>query len=107
IISARSVTRAASWAWLGQLISQASSFISLLVLAALVPPKSFGLVSAGMVIVSIALLLVGSGPRGSIIVSGRLTPEHIRYALAVNVGAGLAITAVVVALAGPIVRLFS
>ena len=107
IISARSVTRAASWAWLGQLISQASGFISLLILAALVPPKSFGLVSAGMVIVSIALLLVGSGTRGSIIVSGRLTPEHIRYALAVNVGAGLALTAVVMALAGPIVRLFS
>jgi hypothetical protein len=64
-------------------------------------------VSAGMVIVNIAVLLVGSGTRGSIITSERLTVEHLRYALAVNVGAGIALTAVVMLLAEPIVSGFA
>jgi PST family polysaccharide transporter len=106
-VSAQRIAHAVSWAGLGQIISQASWFASLLILAALVPPRSFGLVSAGMVIVNIAILLVGSGTRGSIIVADRLTFEHLRYGLAVNVGAGFAFTAAIVLLAGPIVRTFA
>ena len=89
------------------MIGQAAWFASLLTLAALVPPRSFGLVSAGMVIVSIATLLVGSGTRGSIIVAERLTADHIRYALFVNVGSAVVLTGAMLALAGPIVGLFS
>src|SRR6478672_7822201 len=106
-VSGGAVARAVSWAWIGHVISQAAWFASLLILAALVPPKSFGLVSAGMVIVNIAVLIVGSGTRGAIITSERLTVEHLRYALAVNIGAGFALTAGVMALAGPIVSLFA
>jgi O-antigen/teichoic acid export membrane protein len=65
------------------------------------------LVAAGTVIVNIAVLLVGSGTRGSIIVADRVTVEHLRYALAINVGAGLVLTLGVMLLAGPIVATFA
>ena len=106
IVTGQSVARAASWVGIGQLVSQASWFGSLLILAALVSPRSFGLVSAGMVIVNIAILLVGSGTRGSMIVADRLTVGHIRYALAVNVSAGIIFSAAIMLLAGPIVGTF-
>lgn len=106
-ITRQSVARALSWAGVGQLVSQATWFASLLVLAAMVPPRAFGVVSAGMVIVSIAVLLVGSGTRGSIIVTKRLEPEQLRYALWLTTLAGLALTAVVMLLAGPIVSAFA
>jgi O-antigen/teichoic acid export membrane protein len=106
-ITRQSVAGALSWAGVGQLVSQGTWFASLLVLAAMVPPRAFGVVSAGMVIVSIAVLLVGSGTRGSIIVAKRLEPEQLRYALWLTTGAGLALTAVVMLLAGPIVSAFA
>lgn len=106
-INRRSVATALSWAGIGHLISQATWFASLLVLAALVPPRSFGVVSAGMVIVSIAVLLVGSGTRGSIIVAKRVGIEQLRYALWLTTGAGLALCAGVTFLAGPIVSTFA
>lgn len=103
-ISARSVGRAASWAGAGHLVSQASWFLSLLALAALVPPRAFGAVAAGMVIVHVATLLVGSGTRGGLITSERISPDQLRYALALNLGTGVLVTAVVVVAAGPIVE---
>lgn len=106
-ITRQSVAKAISWAGLGHLISQATWFASLLVLAVLVPPRDFGVVAAGMVIVNIATLLVGSGTRGSIIVAKRLDLEHVRYALWLTSFAGLALTGLVMLLAKPIVSLFA
>jgi O-antigen/teichoic acid export membrane protein len=104
-VSARSVGRAASWVGVGHLASQGTWFASLLVLAAFVPPRAFGLVSAALVLTSAANLVVGSGTRGAIITSPRLTVEHLRYAVALNVGVGVLLTAVLVALAAPVLRL--
>lgn len=74
-------------------------FGSLFVLAVFVPPAAFGVVTAALVVTSTAGLLVGAGTRGAIITNERLTTEHLRYALAVNVTVGVVITAAVIALA--------
>jgi O-antigen/teichoic acid export membrane protein len=60
-----------------------------------------------MVIVQVAWLVVGSGTRGSFVVADRVTRAQVRYALAVNVAAGLAIGATVAVLAEPLVSVLS
>ena len=102
-ITAKTVGHALSWAGAGQLASRISWFGSLFVLAALVPPAAFGTVTAALVVTSTATLLVGSGTRGAVITSERLTTGHLRYALRRNVSIGVVVTATVVALANPIV----
>jgi PST family polysaccharide transporter len=102
-ITAQTVGRALSWAGVGQVVSRIFWFASLFVLAALVPPAAFGTVTAALVVISTAGLLVGSGTRGSVITNERLTTQHLRYALRLNVGVGVVVTALVVAAADPIV----
>lgn len=104
-ITARTVGRAAGWAAVGHLVGRASQLVSLVALAALVAPRAFGTVSAAMVVVNLAVLLVGAGTRGSLITSPGLRAEHVRYSLAVNTGLGIVATAAVAALAAPIVSL--
>ena len=101
-VSAQTVGRAVSWAGLGQILGQVAWFGSLFVLAALVPPAAFGAVTTALVVTATASLLIGAGTRGAIITSDRLTTEHLRYALAVNISVGVVITAVVIALADPL-----
>lgn len=102
-ITAQTVGRALSWAGVGQVVSRIFWFASLFALAALVPPAAFGTVTAALVVISTAGLLVGSGTRGSVITNERLTTQHLRYALRLNVGVGVVVTALVVAAADPIV----
>ncbi len=88
-ITARSVGRALSWAGVGQIVSRILWFGSLVVLAALVPPAAFGTVAAAVVVIGTAGLLVGAGTRGAVITNERLTTQHLRYALRLNVGVGI------------------
>ena len=104
-LTARSVGRAAAWAGAGQAVTQATWFGSLLLLAGLVPPSAFGTVSAVMVVVNVATLLLGSAVRGALITTERLTVEQIRYAIAVNLGMGVLVVGAVALLARPIVDL--
>jgi O-antigen/teichoic acid export membrane protein len=104
-VSGRTVGRALSWAGLGQVISRIVLFSSVFVLAAFLPPAAFGTVTAAAVITSTAALLVGTGTRGSIITNERLTTDHLRYALAVNVTVGIVVSVSVIALADPLVAL--
>jgi len=104
-VNTRTIGRAVSWVGLGHLVSQGTWFVSLLVLAAFVPPQAFGAVSAALVITSAATLVIGSGTRGAIITSRDLTVEHLRYALALNVGLGVLLTALVGLFAGPVMLL--
>jgi O-antigen/teichoic acid export membrane protein len=101
-VSARTVGRALSWAGLGQILGLVAWNGSLFVLAALVQPAAFGAVTAALVVTATASLLIGAGTRGAIITSERLTTEHLRYALAVNVTVGIVAAAVVIALADPL-----
>ena len=101
------VARAVSWMGIGHVASQGLFFASLIVLAALLPPRAFGSVATGMVLVNLAGLLVDSGTRGSIIATPELTRADLRGAVALNVGVGLAATVAIAALAGPIVGTFA
>lgn len=103
-VSAKSVGRAISWAGVGHLVAKVSWFGSLLVLAALLPPAAFGLVSAATVVIHTASLLVGTGTKGALVTSERVTVERLRYSLALTIGMGTVVTIAVAALAGPIVR---
>src|SRR3954453_7998897 len=91
-----------SWAAAGNLVGEVAWFGSLLVLGALLPPRSFGVVAIGMVIDNASNLLQDAGTRGAIVTSEHLTDAFIRRALVRNVGTGLALTAVCALLARPI-----
>ena len=80
---------------------------SLVALGALLSPRDFGTIAAGLVVVQIAQFLMDSGTRGSLIVAPRITAELLRRALAFNVGTGLLLTLAVAALAGPFVDAFA
>lgn len=89
-----SVASGVSWVGAGHVISQLSWFGSLILVAALVPPGSFGSMAAAMVIVQVAWLLVGSGTRGALVVSSRLSRAEVlrslRRTVAMGIVAGLA-----------------
>jgi predicted dehydrogenase len=89
-------------------VGQLAWFGSLLLIAALLPPKSFGSVAVAMVMVQVAWLIVGSGTRGSFITSGSpLTRAQIERTVAQNTACGLAIGLAIAALAGPLVSVLS
>jgi O-antigen/teichoic acid export membrane protein len=101
------VARAVSWMGVGYGVSQGLFLGSLLLLAALLPPRDFGSVATGMVLVNLAGLLVDAGTRGSIVAAPSLTRSDVRGALALNLAVGAAATAAIAALAGPIVSAFA
>jgi O-antigen/teichoic acid export membrane protein len=107
VIDVRSVTRAVGWSGLGQIASQTVWFGSLVVLGALLAPSAFGTVAAGMVIVYLTGLLMGSGTGGAIIAGKGLTRSQLRGALLYNVGAGIVLSLALALLAGPIVHAFA
>jgi O-antigen/teichoic acid export membrane protein len=101
------VGRGVSWVALGHVIGQLSWFGSLVFVAALLPPHSFGSVAIAMVMMQVAWLIVGSGTRGSIVTGGSLTRAQVDRTLALNVGSGVAAGLVVAALARPLVAALS
>jgi PST family polysaccharide transporter len=91
----------------GHVTSQGLWLASLLLLAALVPPKAFGTLATGMVLVNFAGLLVDSGTRGSIIAAPRVGPGELRGAVLLNAAVGLAATAAIAGAAEPITGAFA
>jgi PST family polysaccharide transporter len=87
----------------GHAASQGLWLVSLLVLAALLEPKDFGSLATGLTLVNLAGLLVDSGTRGSIIAAPVLGRGDVRRAVVLTTATGLAATAAIAALAGPIV----
>jgi len=105
--SRASVARAVSWMGFGYGVSQGLFFGSLILLAAILPPRDFGSLATGMVLVNLAGLLVDAGTRGSIIAAPSLSRSDIRGALALNLAVGAAAAVAIAALAGPIVSAFA
>ena len=60
--------------------AQVAAYGSLVILAHLVPPHSFGIVAAGTSVVWIAVVVMDSGAHGSIVVSPGLTRSFLRRA---------------------------
>jgi O-antigen/teichoic acid export membrane protein len=105
--SVAAVRRALSWVGLGHVVGQSFWFGSLLLLAAMLPPRAFGTVAIGLVMVTAATRLMEAGTRGSIIVADRLNRAQVTTALALNVCAGLALGGLIVMLSGPIASGFA
>jgi O-antigen/teichoic acid export membrane protein len=101
------VARAVSWMGVGHAVSQGMWLGSLLVLAALLPPKAFGSLASGMVLVNLAGLIVDSGTRGSIISAPRVGRAELRGAVALNIVVGGLATAAIAALAVPMTNTFA
>ena len=78
--SGRALISAASWMSGANLVAQGLAYVALVVLARLLPPGSFGIVAAGTAIVWMAIVVLESGTRGSVIVRPRLTHDALRLA---------------------------
>jgi O-antigen/teichoic acid export membrane protein len=101
------VVRAMSWVGAGHVVGQAFWFGSLILLAALLPPRAFGTVTVGLLVVTAATRLMDSGTRGSIILEQKLTADQLRTSLALNVVVGIALTVGVLFLARPMMDIFA
>jgi O-antigen/teichoic acid export membrane protein len=101
-LSGRSIARAASWSWSGNVVSQIAWFGSLIILAALLPPRDFGAVAIGVVIAQAAMLVQDAGSRGAIVVASDLQRSQITRTVAITVVAGIGLTVLLGALARPI-----
>jgi O-antigen/teichoic acid export membrane protein len=101
------VARAISWKVLSVVFGQGSWYASLFVLAVLVPPRDFGVIAVGSVIVSFTTLLMESGTGGSLIIARDLDARAARYALSRTSVAGVVLTVVFIVLAKPIASAFA
>lgn len=101
-LSGRAIARAASWSWSGNLVSQIAWFGSLIILAALLPPRSFGAVAIGVVIAQAAMLVQDAGSRGAIVVASELRRSQITRTVAITLVGGIGLTVLLGALARPI-----
>ena len=105
--SASVVVRSLSWVGAGHVVGQAFWFGSLLILAALLPPKAFGTVAIGLLLVTAATRTMESGTRGSIITSKGLTRIEVRNTLAFNLLMGITLAIVIALTARPMVSFFA
>jgi O-antigen/teichoic acid export membrane protein len=78
-----------------QAAGQLSAYGSLLILAHLIPPATFGTVATGTAILYIGVVLMDSGTRGTIIVAPQITPRFLRLSFLRCLGLGLALSAAV------------
>jgi O-antigen/teichoic acid export membrane protein len=96
-----------SWVGAGHVIGQAFWFGSLLLLAMLLPPRAFGTIAVGLLMVTAATRLMEAGTRGSIMVAPTLSRQQVLTSLTLNVGTGIFLSAALAVLAGPVVTLFA
>src|SRR5258708_65383 len=106
-INVRAVMSGVGWTGAGQIGTQVAWFGSVIVLGVLLPPGAFGIGAAGVVMVNLASLLMGSGTQGSIVAGEELTRRQLRGALLFNVGSGTALWLGLALLAGPLVAAFA
>lgn len=98
-LSARGILAAASWMTGAHAVAQVAAYGSLIVLAHLLPPGTFGIVAAGTAVVWIAVVFIDSGAHGSIVVTSGLTSAFLRreflrcLAFAVVLGAAIVLGA--------------
>jgi teichuronic acid exporter len=103
----RTILHGLSWVAAGHIVGQVFWFGSLLGLATLLPPRAFGTVTVGLLMVTAATRLMEAGTRGSIIVAPRLTRNHLVTSLVFNVGAGAALSGLIVVISAPMVHGFA
>jgi O-antigen/teichoic acid export membrane protein len=99
--------RSAAWMSGAHIAGQAAAYGSLLVLARLIPPSSFGAVAAGTAILYIAVRIMDAGTQGSIVVSPRVSRAGLRRSQLRCLGAGLALSAAIAVGADALARAFA
>ena len=104
---ASAVVRAISWMTIAQVVGQATSLVSVIALGALLTPSAFGTVTAGLVLVTVATLLMGAGTSGSIVSTADIGPGEARRALLLNLANGAVLTVVIFLVAEPMTRNFA
>lgn len=105
--SAPAIVTSMSYMAGGQLIGQVVWFGSLIILGIILDPSAFGTVTAGLVIVSAAIPLLGAGSGGSLIATRRLAPGQIWSSVRLNLSIAVAFALVLILLADLIVDLFA
>lgn len=105
--SSEKIARELRWHGLGQVAGELAYYAMVLVLAALLEPRAFGIVAVGMVIVRVAALFAQEGTAGSIIAAPNLTRSDVYAALRLNVALGVVLTVAVVLCAEPLAESFA
>jgi O-antigen/teichoic acid export membrane protein len=103
--SGRRVMQEIRWLALGQLASQVTWHVMVVVLAVILEPRAFGTVAAGLAIVGVATLIMQSGTGGSLIAAPDLAWPQVRASILRTLLAGLALTATIAVLAQPLASL--
>ncbi len=98
--SGRSLFQGASWMSGSHLVAQAFAYGSLIVLARLVPPASFGTVAVGTTFVWFAVAVVSSGTHGTIVTVPNVTASFLRHSFRRALAISLALSAAIALAAG-------
>jgi len=101
------IARGVSWQALSVAFGQGSWYLSLFVLAILLPPHAFGVVAVGTVVASLTMLILESGTSGSLIITPDLAPASVRRSLVRTSVAGVAATVLLILVARPIADVFT
>ncbi|MEO0769604.1 MAG: lipopolysaccharide biosynthesis protein [Cyanobacteria bacterium J06649_4] len=104
-LKGRSV-RGVFWSLMEQGGSQLTQFLTFLVLARLLAPEAFGLISLANIFIHLAQALVASGFGDAIIQRKTLEKEHLDTAFWINVGIGCLLTVVGFFSAGSVAQFF-
>jgi PST family polysaccharide transporter len=96
-----------SWKALSVIVGQGLWYSSLFVLAILVPPKDFGVIAIGSVVVLVTTVLLESGTGGALIIAPELDAPTVRRAVLRTSAAGVVVTLLFIALATPITHAFA
>lgn len=101
------VLRALAWVAAGRIIGQLFWFASLLIIAARLPPRAYGTVTLGLLILTAAARFMEAGTGGTIVVAGDLGRRQLRGMAIRNMRIGIALAAGLALLSGPIVHLLA
>lgn len=98
--------RNAFWAYMSLLTGKTVSFVSSIILARLLLPEEFGLVSICLIVLSYLEIAVAGGTEGALIAQGERVQETANLALVLNLGLGCIFFALTWLLAPEVARFF-
>lgn len=95
-----------AWSAIDQVGNQAIYFVLFLVLARLLQPEAFGLVSLAGVFISFMMVFADQGLSDAIVQRQELEPEHLDTVFWLNLGISILLTALTFIVAGPVSSFF-
>ncbi|MCU0527799.1 MAG: MOP flippase family protein [Elainella sp. Prado103] len=95
-----------AWSAISSWGSQLTQFVTMIVLARLLSPTDFGLISLANIFIHFVQALIGSGFSDAIVQRDDLETEHLDTAFWINLGIGLTLTSIGVLSAGLVASFF-